>query len=91
MDQLEFDFSENNYHATLDVVKYKGFEIEISFDGTHYRCSVKGFAYWSKPIGVYEWMMYQIQRKIDIFRGDQEVYGNRELEEMKKSNIIAIE
>ena len=91
LEQIEFDFSENNYHPTIDVVRYKGFEIDISFDGTHYRCSVHGLGYWSKPIATYEWMMYQIQRKIDIFRGDIEVYENRELDEMQKTNVIAIE
>jgi hypothetical protein len=91
LEQIEFDFSENNFHATTDVVRYNGFEIDISFDGEYYRCSVHGFGYWSKPIKTYEWMMYQIQRKIDIFRGDLEVYGNKELEQMKNTNTIAME
>lgn len=90
-EQIEFDFSENNYHPTIDKVPYKGFDIDISFDGEYYRCSIHGFGYWSKPIKTYEWMMYQIQRKINIFRGDQEVYGNKELEQMKNTNTIAME
>jgi hypothetical protein len=90
LEQIEFDFSDNNYNPTIYTNPYKGFEIDISFDGEYYRCSVHGFGYWSKPIKTYEWMMYQIQRKIDIFRGDQEVYGNKELEQMKKTRAIAI-
>ena len=92
LEQIEFDFETPLYSIeAIDTIPYKGFTIKIAFDGKYYRCAVFGFGHWSKPIQTYEWMMYQIQRKIDIFRGDLEVYGNKELEQMKKTNSIAME
>ena len=93
-EQLQFDFAPDAHkldHEIHDQINYHGFVIQIAFDGIHYRCSVDGFGAWSQPYQTYEWMMFRVQRKIDIFRGELEVYGNREMDKINQTGIIDID
>jgi hypothetical protein len=67
MKQLSFSF--DGARIVSDIILYDSFQIKISETNGIYMCFVDAFNEWLYPSTVFEWMMYQIQRKIDIFTG----------------------